>query len=521
MTTKELGELKVKRKKLALKDLLLYSGPDPEKQFDSISALARILGYTVFPVHEKIIRHQNKTQFGDALSVGRSTDMTLAFRGLGKSSIGTIVRAVAYVIRDVNVRLLVASDTAGAAVAFHKEIGGHLRYNKTLVDLFGAFYNDNAKTRVGRYSDKESTILQRKDKSIKEATISTLGIGGQGASMHFDVVLPDDLVTLTKSRTAAQRRLLSDWHGSTLVGTFLPHTRIHYSGTRYYPHDLWDDLEGGREDESVGRLANDTLRIQMVNNYLDPPEEWEPTHGERYPKEICLERLQAMGRYHFQAQMQQDTRSGEGIIFSYADFRWYDESENAIPENAIYFQYSDLAAKKTESGDFHVTINFAVADVDGERRIWVADMIRMRGGLRKQRQTIINQIAKWKPVRAGVEGVAMQVGFAEEIAEGTMLPVRACPEGRNKMDKESEARRVSYLVEGNKVYLPIPESAMGRRTKPLIDELTIFPDTGTHDDTVDAFVGGLDLISFGDFFTGLGDWYAEGTTEAVALNGAM
>lgn len=500
----------------ALRDLLIYSGPDPEIQFESIRTLSELLGYQVSPVHEQIIRHQNLTQFGS-----RDQDLTLAFRGLGKSSVGTTVRAIAYVLRDVNVRILIASHTTGAAEEIHQEIHDHLVENQTLVRLFGDFYHDSSKSKIGRYSDKRSTIMQRTKRTLKEGTFNCLGVGKQGASRHFDVEFVDDIVVEQSSLTATKRKNLRNWIGSTLIGTTLPHTRTHGIGTRYMPGDYWDELVNGTVDEGEGYLKDATLVIPMVENFGDPMEQWIPTHPERYDLQACIKRYRTMGRYHFLAQMQQDTSSGSGIIFCYPDFRWWTPTENAPPAGATYFQYSDLAAKRTESGDYFVNITMAVADVHGERRIWVVDFVRMRGGLHQQRESIVSQIGKWKPVRAGVEAVAMQAGFAQEIAEGTLLPVRACPEGRQKKDKEFEGRRVSFLVEGHHVYLPAPDTALGRKTKPLVDELSVFPENTDHDDAADAFIGCLDLIAFGDFFRGLGDFYAAGQSEALALNGVL
>lgn len=479
------------RKRLCeLKKLLLYAGPDPDVQFRKFHALTRVLGYEVRAPHAELIRFQNITRYGGV----RQQDLVLGYRGLGKSTVGTIASAIMDVIENPDVRIGFFSDTAGAAQEILKEVHGHLRYNRLLTEMFGDFFLDNATSRFGRYREGYATILQRADRTVREPTFTCIGIGGQAASRHFDVVYGDDLVTLEKSRTETQRKYLRDWFGSTFIGTFMAHTRVHYRGTRYYPHDLWEDLEEGRDDEVTGPLAGATLRLPLV--YIDPETGiWSSLDPEKYTTEQAKARAAQMGRYHFFSQMQQDVKSGEGMVFSYPDFRWYSDKENAPPSRSKMrvFQFSDLAAKKTDTGDFFVLTTIGVADVNGEKRVWVLDMVRERAGMRRQRELILSEAAKWKPFLAGVEAVAMQAGFAEEIHDMTLLPVVPV---QVEKDKVFRARRVSHLVDSHKVYFQFPDTPAGKRTKVLIDELTTFPDA-EHDDCVDSFVGALTLAVFG------------------------
>lgn len=491
-----------------LRDLLTYSGPDVARQYESLATLQKILGYDVAGVHGQIIAHQNATQFGD-----RRKDLTLAFRGLGKSTTGTVVRAIAYILRNPNVRILIASATTEAPEEIHENIHGHLTTNETLIRLFGDFYTDNAKGKAGRFSKRSSTILQRADRAIGEGTITVLGAGKQAAMRHFDVVFADDLVTLETSRTKRQRANLSTWHGSTLAGTFMPHTKVHYIGTRYYPDDLWDVLVTGGPDQSAGLLAGAALQIPMVENFADPQDMWIPTCPERFDAATCVEAYRTMSRYHFLAQMQQDTSSGNGLIFSYGDFRWWGAGENEPPASAVYFQFSDLAAKKTETGDYFANCTVSVAQVGGELCVWVRDLVRDRLGMREQRETIISQIEKWHPAQAGIEAVQMQAGFAEEIQQGTLANVSPV---RVETDKVFRARRVSHLVEGHRVFFPVPDSAAGRVCQPLVEELSRFPDSG-NDDCTDAFVGALTLAVLGDWFAGAGNIVTAGSLEALSL----
>lgn len=486
------------RRLLKIKRELLYTGADVARAAAGTRLLMRILGYQVHEPQRRIIAHQEIT----ANLNRRDADLTLAFRGVGKSTGGTITRGIKYLLPNPNIRILIGSDTEDAAAAFHGPITQHLQTNALLITLFGRFLDPAARGDLGRVSDSRSTIFQRTNVTLPEPTFTCLGIGGQAASRHFDVALLDDLVTMQRSRTSAQRSLLSAWHASTLIGCLQPRAKVHYLGTRYYPQDLWDELEFGRPDEGGnGPLRNATLRIPMVTGPGGAPwdpalprEQWEPTYPERFPIEVCLDRRRRMGAYHFAAQMQQDCALGEGQIFMPPDFRWWSHHENQPPDDAAVWQYSDLAAKKTETGDYFATVTIKVGtDKDGGRSIWVLDLIRERLGTGAQKASIIESVKLWRPIQHGVEAVAMQAGFAEEVRDSSGLPVEPC---EVEKDKVFRARRVSPMVEAHRVYFPVPEIAAGKRCEPLVSELSTFPD-GDHDDTVDAFVGAITLAMFG------------------------
>ena len=444
------------------------------------------MGYHVYRPHLQIIRHQNATAYTE-----RQEDMTLGFRGLGKSTVGTIVRCIKYVIDDHNVRILLASDGVAAANRFLREIRSHLQYNADLIEMFGPFFDEVRGADTGRYREGFLTIKQRTDMTISEPTFYCVGIGGQSASYHFDVIVLDDLVTIRNSKTATQRKALMDWHGSTLVGCSLPHTKTHYLGTRYYPHDLYQTLEEGETGESQGPLAGAMLKIPAV---IENPETGD--RRSNFPERYSIARLdrmrKRMGRYHFSAQMQQDTSSGEGIIFNWADFRWYggDEPRPATHLLDIY-QFSDLTAKKTDTGAFFVNVTIGVKR--DHSKVYVLDMVRERTGMKGQRDRILAQAEKWRPVQAGIEAVAMQAGFAEEITEHTILPIVGVPV---EADKVFRARRVSHLFESHKVHFPMDDEPEYEIIKPLLEELTTFPDS-EYMDCVDAIVGALTLAMLG------------------------
>lgn len=497
-------ELELERQELLLerKAAILYGVGEDYEDLDadlldlSVLTLGETLGYEADPLARDIVRWQN-----DTLRTGGDSDLVLAYRGGGKTTWGTITRAIWYAVRERNVRELFTSETQPAAKGMLRAVTGHLENNADLIAMFGRFV-PLSRDRRRVWEATAATIRQRTKLSLVEPTFMALGVGGQAASYHFDVIFGDDLVTFRGARTKASRLLLSDWQGSTLEGLKMPKTKTHFCGTRYFPGDLWEQLEKGRrEDGGHGPLEGSVLKIpseSIVNG------ERRATSPGRFPLEILDRKRELMGRLHYAAQMLQDTEGMKGEIFNLADFCYYDPEDPTLEhfrEGWSAWQYFDLVSKKTDTGDYFAGITILVSP--DRQVIDVVDLQHFRGGLSKQRRAIRNAVAIWRPVIAGVEAVAMQAGFAEEIQESELTQVE--PQ-KVETDKVFRAMRITPTVEAGKVRLPIPTSALGQRMDVFVEELVRFPDPGTHDDTVDAFVGAITLAIYGGVAaSGIGD----------------
>lgn len=495
----EIEALQRKAYLLRLKAKISYKGPDPEQQAEKLYWLARTIGYYVHRPHLQIIEHQNLTAFGD-----RDADMTLGARGFGKSTAGTIVRAIAYHLDNPDWRILLVSDTQTAAERLLREIRTILQTNRDLIDMYGRFFGADRYSDLGRYRDSYATTLLRTDPTISEATFTCLGVGGQAASMHFEVIILDDLVTIRNSRTKKQRDNLTEWHGSTMLGCALETTKTHYVGTRYYPNDQYQVLDQGRLDEDGGVLQGSVLKIPAL--VVGPDGQETSNYPERFTTEHLQKRRRKMGRYHFNAQMQQDTSSADGMVFRYPEFRWYgtdDADRAAVPKGLGIYQYTDLPAKRTSAGDFMATVTIGVTAGReiAERQIYVLDLVHERCGMAKMRANIVQAVQKWNPVQHGVEAVAMQAGFAQEMQERIdrrIHPVEV------ETDKFFRAQRVAPCFECGQVYFPMPDTARGKAMAVLIEELCTFPD-GDNDDCVDAVVGAITLALFSGRAASWGD----------------
>ncbi|KPJ59670.1 MAG: hypothetical protein AMJ46_09970 [Latescibacteria bacterium DG_63] len=110
-----LAKLRAVRRETVRKEVL---------QNERVELLAsHVLGYEVKPFHLAMIRFQSRC---------KDSCLQLAPRGYGKTTVLTITRAVHEIVKDPNVRILIASNTQLQAEVFLREIKFHLQHNPLL-----------------------------------------------------------------------------------------------------------------------------------------------------------------------------------------------------------------------------------------------------------------------------------------------------------------------------------------------------------------------------------------------------
>jgi len=174
---------------------------------------SHVLGYQTRPFHLEMLTE---------------TCLQLAPRGFGKSTILTITRAVFEIIRNPNIRILIASNTQLQAEIFLREIKFHLETNPRMLEYFGSFASEDK-------WDIREIIVGPRTSSAKESTVTCVGVGGPVASRHYDLILADDLVDEENSRTETQREKVRTWWYKTLVPC-CEHLQV--KGTRLVAEDV-------------------------------------------------------------------------------------------------------------------------------------------------------------------------------------------------------------------------------------------------------------------------------------------
>lgn len=243
---------------------------------DRIDILAiEVLGLQVQPFHLALM----KFQFDHA------ENLQLCFRGAGKSTTCTEVKVIHLLLKNPNLRILIASKTLMNAQGFLKNIKAHFETNERLSEIFGSYYDPK---RVGKWDDREIEVLPRTIVA-KEASVTCVGVEGTVVSKHYDVIISDDLVDEDNSRTKLQRDKTRTWFYNTLMPTLeppdpkVPHRGEHHMlGTRYHYDDLYGHL-----------IANELAEHHQIIPALDV--NGKSPWPEKYPAKWFAERRRRAG----------------------------------------------------------------------------------------------------------------------------------------------------------------------------------------------------------------------------------
>lgn len=420
---------------------------------DRVDILAtEVLGYQVMPMHETMLRWQ----------LLHPDSLQLVFRGAGKSTICTVTKSIHYLIKDRNLRILLASKTKGNAEGFLKEIKAHLEGNTRLIELFGEFYDPH---RVPKWDNTEVEIVGR-TRVMKEASITCVGVDSAVVSKHYDVIISDDLVDEDNSRTKYMRDKVRQWYYQTLDPTLMPpepgraHVGEHHRlGTRYH----FDDLYGHLEDNE---LKTHTQVICALDENSRSP--W----PEKYPPAWFQEKKIKSGTIIFNAQYQCDTEAMKGEVFQYdqcqqlSDDEWPNEAELSV------FTGIDLAITDKQKNDQFamVTIGCKGRIMAGSRSDFDVFVLAFYAAhLRFPQQTpkILEWYDKYKPIQAGIEANAYQAAQYQTLKDKRPSS-RFVPIHTHK-DKTTRAWKLASLFEAGRVFFK--KGVHG----PLIDQLVLFP----------------------------------------------
>lgn len=425
-------------------------------EHNRIDLLMRLLGYDVRPYHLAMLRWQFM----------HPENLQLVFRGAGKSTACTVVKAIHLIAKNRNIRILIASKSATNAEGFLKEIKGHIE-GDFLAELFGPFYDAN---KVPKWDTKEIEVLGRTTRA-KESTITCVGAEGTIVSKHYDVILSDDLVDENNSRTPHMRAKTRTWFFKTLLPCLeppdsrVPHRGEHHmEGTRYHFDDLYNTLMEGSLKDHVHRI-------------LPYDDQGRTVWPEKFTMAWFRKIKEGSGTIIFNSQYLNDVEAMKGEVFDYDDCPRVTLEE--IPRQLDYYMGVDLAIKLTEKNDY-----FAIVVVGRSgKEYYVVDAFFDRLRVGQQTKKIIEYWKKWKPVNIGIETNAYQEAqkqLVEDAAEERNLVDLSVTGFVTSQDKLTKAWRLSPTMEEGLVRFLMDSPA-----ERVIDQVVAMPH-GDHDDLFDA-----------------------------------
>lgn len=400
--------------------------------------------------------------------------LVLAPRGHLKSTVCTVGYALWRIVRNPNIRILIANYKLDNAKAFLWQIRNFF----TMSEMFNGCYYDLVPD-MKKVKWNESAITVMRNSNPKEATIEVTGVGGEITGRHYDLIIFDDIVGPENVGTKEQLDKLRAWFNQT---QFLldPGGEQVLVGTRWH----FDDLYG------------------FITENLSPPFEvfrrgiYKSDGSPLWPEKFTSERISKL-----REQMEKDPKGGKALFvaqylnevideasapFKREFLRTYEKKD--IPPNLGVSIAVDPAISDKESADFAA---ITVRGVDENNRWWVLEATARRG---LSPTDLVSQIfqtyLKWTGMGFSVDAVAVEsVAYQKSIQyllrdemfrTGTFLPLVDVTNYR--ASKEYRIKGLIPRWEQGAILIPRErDDAMDE----LLDEMFRFP-KAKHDDVLDS-----------------------------------
>lgn len=417
------------------------------------------------PVHEELkwwLKRQTKRK------------LILLPRNHLKSAVVTKAWTIQQVLKDHDLRVLIASDTWDNASKFLGSIQKFL-VRSALSAVYGNFVGD-------LWTKDECTIRQRRQ-ILDAPTWATTGIEKEQTSQHYDLIILDDIVARDNCGSKELREKVKQYYRDAL-DWLEPGGRIVVIGTRWHQDDLYGMLmeEGSGFDTFFRQVYTDENETEVIF-----PQKFTLDYLKELRKPVSLG---GKGAYEFAAQYKNNPIDQEAADFKHQWIKYFDGG-TAHP-TSLYLTI-DPALSLSRDADYTAMV---VAGMFPNRRIRVVDRVRVRVVPSDLVENVFRLVSKWRLHRVGIETFAFQKTLKYEIIRqqrerGVFFSIdelgkRHTGRGEPALSKEARIRRLQPYFEQGLVEIRSDMSD-------LCDELLAFP-RGKHDDLIDALSYQLDYL---------------------------
>lgn len=180
-----------------------------------------ILGY-------KDITASSHSEMIRALESPQKRKIIVVPRGSFKSSLGSVAYPIWRLIRNPNERILLDSELYTNSKNFLREIKQHLE-SERFIEVFGSWRGDKW--------DEGEIIISKRNKVLKEASITVGGVGTTKVGQHYSLIIGDDYNSPENSNTREKAQKVID-HYRYALNILEPDGEYAIIGTRYSENDL-------------------------------------------------------------------------------------------------------------------------------------------------------------------------------------------------------------------------------------------------------------------------------------------
>lgn len=444
--------------------------------------------------------------------------MLMAPRNHSKTTVFSVAYPIWRIFRDCNVRIVLVSNTSGQAESFLRQISTTLEQDERLRKVFGQIIP----TMPERWNAKE-IIVNRTRLDLKDPTISTVGTGGAILSKRADLVICDDILNPSNTKTTAQREQVRAWFYEVLFPVLEPEKgQMLVVGTAWHLEDMYHQLM--RNPSYDIRLRYDAILDEDKHIVLWP---------ERFSWEELMKIKMDMGTMSFNKAYRNLILTDDNSLFKP---EWIEKAKMYGRQRTIKrLQYSldysnwDLGAMKVAIGvDLAISqsedADYTAFCVLGETRLGAKIPLWLEQGrmtFAATQEKIIELSRRYNPDIIVVETNGYQEALRRDLADRTSLPIVGYTTGGEKFDPEVGIASIAVEFENEKWILPYPDSIIDENdenfspyTVDIVDKLCqgfMSFEKGSHTDDIVMATwfanGGLRRLTYG---TGAEPVYAKG-----------
>ena len=401
-------------------------------------------------------------------------------RGHLKTSLCTIAYSIQQILRDPDIRILIANQVWDIARTFLREMREHLERSR-LKYLFGEFTS-------GKWNE-DIIVVRQRTRSLKEPTVQTTGVEAEQTGGHYDLIILDDLTGLQNSQTPEQREKTKRFRRNA-IHLLEPGGTLIEIGTRWSLDDTFSvifEKESKYYDMMVRKVVENGRLIfpKHFAKKFDPVrKDWTVVDDP-----LCMDYVdylkESMPLDEFQAQYENNPISWENQFFKPEMFKYWKQR----PDGLYMGMAVDLAISEMRSADFTAIV---VCGMDKKRELYVLDYLRGRWRPNDIIMNIFDMHSRWKPMVIGMETNGFQkmlkLACEEEMRKRrqyfSITEIQTGPE----RTKETRIKSLEPFYRNGWIY-----HAAWMKDKDLETELQTFP-KGKNDDVADALSMCLPLL---------------------------
>jgi len=401
------------------------------------------LGYSLY-------RHQ--TQWLDVLDRKPSYYLLLAPSDHGKSVCYSCTYPIHQLVKNRNLRIIIAAESDNLAQANLSLIKQHLEYNKKLIDTFGKFKTSKTGTwgKDAIYVDREAVL--------RDPSVYAVGCGTSFTGRRADIIIFDDIVSQKNSRTPEMRRKLEEWFYQTLLPCLEPDGAVLGIGTRWYTDDLY------------GKIIKDAKFKVVIQKAIIDENIQEVLCPEKWPYSKLVERREIDFVSYMKRYQNVIVDTDEVLISADSIDKCKDNSLVLIPalDESQRSKFShvvtgiDLAASlNTRYAKYS---SFFTVGVYDSTQV-VLDIWKGRKPWPEVKKLIHEAFMRYKQDVIFVEGNAFQLAAVQELKQEG-LPVRSIYTSNRKYEDMTGITYYSNLLYNRKLLLPYGDL----KSKTIVDE---------------------------------------------------